>query len=742
MTLDKGTLIHNRYRIVDILGQGGMGSVYRAIDENLGVSVALKENLFTTDEYARQFRLEAVILANLRHPNLPRVSDHFVLGDLGQYLVMDFIEGEDLRFRMERLGMLEEDEAVHIGAAMCDALAYLHSRKPPILHRDLKPGNVKISPDGHIYLVDFGLAKVYQSASQATTTGARAMTPGYSPPEQYGTARTDPRTDIYSLGATLYAALTGIIPEDGLARAMDNAQLTPLRKRNSKISRKLSAAIEKAMAVDPSDRFQTAEEFKAALLASKSMTQQAPGSYKVIPPPPEAVPSQPAHNIQATVVDEDKPVNGGKKIPGPVPSKFASTHEDQPFVSPLKRQKERERKRRGSLVRFAIFAAILLLAVGIFLFLSPGVIPAEVRGMVPFLAPTATQSSTPTPSATPTEEPTATITLEPTNTLRPSPTATFTFTPTPQGVVTKSVSGDATPTSEFLLALGGGSGQMAFASERLGAPQIFLSDLSGENAFQVTNMPNGACQPSWSPDGMRIVFISPCRRSEETYADASLYIINADGTGLTTLDASPGGNFDPAWSPTGDKIIFTSLRTGQMELFLIDVNDSTQIEQVTKGETRVESRMPAWSPDGSQLVYVVKRVGVNQIWMMNSDGTEPDQIIRSGQAYNDYLPDWSPRNDLIIFNQRCAKTFCNPYLLSTSATDRSTEQGLRLPFNLLYIENIDYSPDGFYIAYEGSEESLNIDVYLMTLSGGDRIRLTSGPEGDFDPAWRPAIQQP
>src|SRR5919205_516648 len=211
MTLERGALLHKRYRIVEILGQGGMGSVYRAVDENLGVDVAVKENLFTTDEYARQFRLEAVILANLRHPNLPRVTDHFV-----------------------------------IGAALCDALAYLHTRKPPILHRDIKPGNVKITPDGHIFLVDFGLAKVLHG-SQATTTGARAMTPGYSPPEQYGTARTDPRTDIYSLGATLYAALSGIIPEDGLARAMDNTQLTPLRKRNSKVSKRLASAIEKAM---------------------------------------------------------------------------------------------------------------------------------------------------------------------------------------------------------------------------------------------------------------------------------------------------------------------------------------------------------------------------------------------------------------------------------------------------------------------------------------------------------------
>ena len=122
---------------------------------------------------------------------------------------------------------------------------------------------MKIAPDGHIFLVDFGLAKVVHGG-QITTTGARAMTPGYSPPEQYGTARTDLRTDIYSLGATLYAALSGIIPEDGLARAMDNAELTPLRRRTSRVSRRRSTVIEKAMAVDPADRYQTAEDFKKA----------------------------------------------------------------------------------------------------------------------------------------------------------------------------------------------------------------------------------------------------------------------------------------------------------------------------------------------------------------------------------------------------------------------------------------------------------------------------------------------
>ena len=218
MVLERGAFLNNRYRIVEILGQGGMGSVYRAIDEHLGVEVAVKDNLFTSDEYERQFRREAMILANLRHANLPRVTDHFVIHGQGQYLVMDYIEGEDLRQRMERTGTLPEEEVISIGAAVCEALDYLSTRKPSIVHRDIKPGNVKITPQGQIFLVDFGLAKTLEGTGE-TTSGARAMTPGYSPPEQYGTARTDQRTDVYSLGATLYAALTGVTPEDALARA-------------------------------------------------------------------------------------------------------------------------------------------------------------------------------------------------------------------------------------------------------------------------------------------------------------------------------------------------------------------------------------------------------------------------------------------------------------------------------------------------------------------------------------------
>ncbi|MBK8618488.1 MAG: PD40 domain-containing protein [Anaerolineales bacterium] len=713
-----------------------MGSVYRAIDENLGVPVALKENLFTTEEYTRQFRLEAVILANLRHPNMPRVSDHFELGDQGQYLVMDFIEGEDLRFRMERLGTISEDDAVQVGGAICDAVAYLHTRKPPILHRDIKPGNVKITPDGHIFLVDFGLAKVFQGNNQATTTGARAMTPGYSPPEQYGTARTDPRTDIYSLGATLYAAISGVIPEDGLARAMDNAQLTPLRKRNPKVTRRFAAAIEKAMAVDPSDRFQTAEEFKKALLGAKSKTQQLAGGYAVVPPPAEAfLPNDPSDSIPVVTEKEKTP----RPPTGPV-QPASSNGEDQPFVSPLKKQKERERKRRFALVRF-VFILLLLLLVSV-PFFAPSVLPENLRAAIPFLAPTGTATASITPSPLPTQTQTATVTATVTKTAVP-PTLTFTPTKIPLvdetatvlaiPVVTNTPDVTATPA---VTPVGGGAGQIAYASARSGVPQIYLLDMPSQTVVQVTDIAEGACQPAWSPDGGKLVFISPCKGMDEIYYDAGLYIINADGSGLTPIATVPGGDFDPSWSPDGKSIVFTSLRTGQMEIFILDVSGQS-VTQVTKGTSTIESRQAAWSPDGSQLVYVVKRFGVYQIWLMNADGTDAKQIVRSGTKLSDYLPTWSQDGQLILFNQRCASTFCFPYLMRISATDRTVEQGTPLQLNALSIEDVDYSPDGFWLVYEGEESDENNDIYYMTVTSANRTRLTTDADLDFDPVWRP-----
>jgi len=716
MTLERGTLLHKRYRIVEILGQGGMGSVYRAVDENLGVDVAVKENLFTTDEYARQFRLEAVILANLRHPNLPRVTDHFVIGDQGQYLVMDYIEGEDLRQRMERMGNILEDDAILLGAAICDALTYLHTRKPPILHRDIKPGNVKITTDGHVFLVDFGLAKVLHG-SQATTTGARAMTPGYSPPEQYGTARTDPRTDVYSLGATLYASLTGIIPEDGLARAMDNTQLTPLRKRNSKITRKLSAAIEKAMGIDPADRFQNAEEFKRALLQSKSKTQRLPGEYIVQPPPPEAEAAAEPSSIEKASIPREGDVK----------------EEELPVFKPPKR------KRKGSVVPGILLTLLLLAAafVGIVRF-RPDVLPATVvQPFAPFLgiAPTPTNTSVPVTLAP--VEATPTLMIEPTATVIPStPTSLPTQTPSPVAEPTSTIPVETAvpvPTAQ------GGGQQLAFASMRSGVAQIYIANIDGTDLTPLTNIPGGACQPNWSPDGSQLVFVSPCPGrsdfNDEIYKASSLFVMNADGSDQRPLLETPTSDYDPAWSPDGNRIAFTSMRDGRKEIYVLNL-EMNEVQRLTNSSGDVENSQPAWSPIGNQLAYTVKRVGAYQVWVMSDLGEGNAQFVRSGQQLWDYFPVWTMDATTIWFSQRDASGPSRAWLMGLRYEDRTIKDPTRFDFPRP-VEDVTFSPDGLWVLYEGMNNGGNRDIYLVSIGGGTPTQITVDPAVDFDPSWRP-----
>lgn len=735
MTLERGALLHKRYRIVEILGQGGMGSVYRAVDENLGVDVAVKENLFTTDEYARQFRLEAVILANLRHPNLPRVTDHFVIGDQGQYLVMDYIEGEDLRQRMERVGNITEDDAILMGAAMCDALTYLHSRKPPILHRDIKPGNVKITPDGHIFLVDFGLAKVLHG-TQATTTGARAMTPGYSPPEQYGTARTDPRTDIYSLGATLYAALSGIIPEDGLARAMDNTQLTPLRKRNSKVSRRLATAIEKAMGIDPADRFQNGEEFKRALLGSKSKTQRLPGDY-VIPPPPADVLEEPR---QDPIEKESQPLANIKIDPN-------NNHKDPVKDAPVFRPKRK--KRKGTRIFSSILLILFLLAAALVsaVRFMPSFVPTELFNLLspinsiplPFLSASSTPTSLPSPTVTqvPQDTPTLPATVQPTTTYVPTHTVVPTATSLAEFTPTAASSPVLVPT-----VMGGGAGQIAFASDRAGLPQIFVVNLDGTNLVQLTKQDGGACQPAWSPDGSQITFTSPCHERSDfvdgAYSDSSLFVMNADGTGVKQLTNVPGADFDPDWSPDGKLIAFTSLRDGNKQIYTLDVN-SLAVTRLTKLDVNVDNSQAVWSRDGMKIAYTVKRFGTYQVWVMTHTGRDNVQLARSGQSLWDYLPAWSRDGKVILFSQRFASGNPRPWLMSVQYAEGGA--ATRLDYFPTPIEDVKFSPDGLWLVTEGMTNDGNRDIYLMTITGGNRTRLTTDPGIDFDPAWRP-IQNP
>jgi len=710
-----------------------MGSVYRAYDENLQVDVAVKENLFLSDEYAKQFQLEASILAGLRQPNLPRVGDHFIMPGQGQYLVMDYIDGEDLRQRIERLNCLPEREVVLIGAVICDALTYLHTRPMAIIHRDIKPGNLKITPEGEIYLVDFGLAKLMQD-SQATTTGARAMTPGYSPPEQYGIARTDSRSDIYSLGATLYAALTGIIPEDGLARATGKAQLTPPTQLQPKISRRLSAVIEKALAVEQCDRYQTAEEFKQALLRAAEISNLPQGKILISPPPSGTI----SETGETSDLLLEKRADNHNQVQ-PV------SHHSEPVSS---------RPEKNSWWWVALMVLVVI-AIGALLLLGSAK-QWKATAMLPgFFSNLASQSATPAdaPGVTlkPTDRPTLVNTKKPvvipnntstptvTFTAMPSftPTPALTFTPTPTLVPSETPTPAAT-------SLGGGTGEIAYASKQDGSMQIWLMDTSGTQIGKITNMPEGACQPSWSPDGSQLAYTSPCDGRHEQYPGAQIYIINVDGTNMHLLPVpnDPQGDYEPAWSPDGKKIAFTSLRGGTAHIFLFDLVDNV-LTQVTN--SRYIDRQPFWDPDGTHLGFL--RIFLyNQVWWADVEDLShvTEEQFSPYNNISNYWPTWSPTGMVVLYSQ--LQPGSNPFLVSLIVSNRAygTERRIRPggPDLSYPIAEVSVSPDGSQLAFESWPDGLNHDIYTMDMQGGNLQRLTTDPGTDINPAWRPVVTKP
>lgn len=283
--LKPSDMLRERYAIIEVIGQGGMGCIYKASDLRLeGRFTAIKEihpdpNSAPLDreQDRRQFQREASVLARLDHPNLPKVSDFFSDGER-DFLVMDYVPGHDLRqaidYALRRGEFIPEAQVLEWADQLVTAVRYLHTQDPPVLHRDIKPANIKLTPDGLIKLVDFGLVKLLSTDENRTITVAQGRgTALYTPLEQYGgdIGHTDARSDLYALGGTLYHLLTSTPPPEAKQRFLNPRVLRDPRDINPATSDRTARAVLWAMSMHPDDRPADMTVFAAALFGKGAL---------------------------------------------------------------------------------------------------------------------------------------------------------------------------------------------------------------------------------------------------------------------------------------------------------------------------------------------------------------------------------------------------------------------------------------------------------------------------------------
>ncbi len=437
-TLGPGTILQNRYEILGLLGSGGMGAVYQAIDQRLNVRVAIKEMTAqpgldprTLNELLSQFQQEAQVLARLNHRNLVRVSD-FIVERNSAYLVMDLVQGDSLATLIARHRRLSEVQVLNWADQLLDALEYCHSQN--VIHRDIKPENVIIRPDGQAVLIDFGLVKLWDANNPQTRTVLEGMgTPEYTPPEQYSghLGHTDPRSDLYGLGATMYHALGGQAPITATHRMAMPGEFKPVRLINPQISAQMEYVVLRAMELSIDARFASASEMRRAL-------------HGEVP-----LPTPPVSSFSPTT---PLPPNGTPFMPPPVP-----------LVRPAKKSG-------------CVWAAVAVLAlVGL---LACGLIAASFAGNL-------FKNPTPSPTfsiQTPARVPTSSVAPgSPTNTSGPSAGQTKTPNTTPT----------LAPTSTYI------QGTVLFYAQVVDGPLNVRSG-PGTDQTRIAQLEDGACVPVYA----------------------------------------------------------------------------------------------------------------------------------------------------------------------------------------------------------------------------------------------------
>ncbi|MDZ4159151.1 MAG: protein kinase, partial [Anaerolineaceae bacterium] len=562
-----------------------MWSVYRAFDSSVATEVPGKCNRNPAPESTTQFLREARLLASLRHPNLPRVIDYFIIGQ-NQFLVMDYVPGDDLENLLKTKGVQPVHKVIQWAEQIGSALTYLHTQNPPVIHRDIKPANLKLMAEGEAQLVDFGIAKAAES-SQATATGALGYTPGFAPPEQYGGARTGPYSDQYALAATLYTLLTNQRPVDSIQRVLQQAVLTPITIFNPTVPAHVQQAIETAMSMRPEDRFASIEDFVQALTET---------SYQSTPAQPNA----------ATI---------------PIPSK---------------------RKTRSSAVVWILSAAALafvllvMAGAGGYLLWTQR-IPLSSAGVTPLPAVIGSPSAAElTPSATATPSPTSTsaasATPAPSATSEPSPTPELSPTPAPRPLGTG---------KKVAFVSDRGENQTL----QIWTMKVYLDHggkLYADDFTQVTSGAGDKSHPAWSSDGKKVAFTNTGRYRPGVSA---LYLMDSNGGNLSRLSLD-FIETSPFWTPDSQTLLYVIFARDHHYLYQRgragDYATPQPYDRTTHFGRLGNVADPSIAPDGSAIAYTRVDGKEQQIWIVDylSRGAQTSALTPLHKTERE--PSWSP----------------------------------------------------------------------------------------------------
>ena len=709
----ENTVLRDRYQLEHLVGRGGMADVYLALDQRRQARVAIKvlrEDLAEDPDFVRRFVREARTLAQLDHPNIVRFYS-FEQAGLIAFIVMDFVDGVTLsRLLAERKGPLRIDEITAILHQVSAALHYAHANG--IIHRDLKPGNIMVQRDGKVLLTDFGIAKIVESA---TMTTASVGTPAYMSPEQILNRPLDARSDIYSLGVTLYQMATGRRPFTGnepgligtgtIARIREahlHASAPEPCNLNPHLPPAAGQVILKALAKRPHDRWRDVIEMRRAWenAVGGVVIGAAAALFQAQPMTPSPPPLSPNRSSRSSMIMPPAAMDGGEK--------------------------------RNWLLVGGIGAAIMIALLILLTFWPRASAPPAISSALIKSPVAAIATATPIPQTPPaTPDPIATLTAEAIVVNATAEKLVEERTKATQAVMQATTEAEkaarqAAATEEARPTATAASipseptkplGHIVFYSERYGNNDIFIMRADGSQIHRLTDHPADDLYPALSPDGQWVAFTSQRDGNDE------IYVVSVSGGAPIRLTYDPGKDRLPVWSPDGAKIAFDSDRYGNLDIFVLNA-DGSDIQRITDSPTR-EGHV-SWSPDGQQLVFN-SGTEDRKTWEIFTVPLQGGAWTRlTNNALVDWAPSWSPLGDQILFHSRRPQ---NPDLYVMSVTGGNQHPIFTGPG---YEWGSTWSPDGRRVAFTSDQSGRN-EIYTMNVDGTNLRQITH--EGGAYPGW-------